>query len=146
MPARRNSNLLHLQAGAAWLGEGERRAASAPPRIGTCALQPSEGNLTSLPNRNALLARLANSIERAPCSLLLLDLDGFKHVNDSLGHSVGDALLAAVATRLNEAVGTAGFVARLGGDEFLLVLPQVDGPEGAALVNHLRRNRVSDLC
>lgn len=84
--------------------------------------------LTSLPNRNALLARLANSIERVPCSLLLLDLDGFKHVNDSLGHSVGDALLASVATRLNEAVGAAGFVARLGGDEFAVLLTNCADP------------------
>ena len=80
--------------------------------------------MTSLPNRNALHARLAADIEKAPCSLLLLDLDGFKHVNDTLGHSLGDALLAAVAARLMTAVGDAGLVARLGGDEFVVL---VDG-------------------
>lgn len=78
--------------------------------------------LTSLPNRNALHARLAAEMEGMPCSLLLLDLDGFKHVNDSLGHSVGDALLAAVAARLASAVGHDGFLARLGGDEFAILL------------------------
>lgn len=78
--------------------------------------------LTSLPNRNALHARLAADMDRSPCSLLLLDLDGFKHVNDSLGHSVGDELLAAVAARLAEAVGEKGFLARLGGDEFAILL------------------------
>jgi PAS domain S-box-containing protein len=60
--------------------------------------------LTSLPNRNALHERLAADIGRVPCSLLLLDLDGFKDVNDSLGHSVGDQLLTAVAARLTAAV------------------------------------------
>jgi diguanylate cyclase (GGDEF)-like protein/PAS domain S-box-containing protein len=78
--------------------------------------------LTSLPNRNALHARLAAKIDEVPCSMMLLDLDGFKHVNDSLGHSIGDSLLAMVATRLSEAVGADGFVARLGGDEFAVLL------------------------
>lgn len=84
--------------------------------------------LTSLPNRNALQARLAAEIGKAPCSLLLLDLDGFKHVNDTLGHSVGDALLAAVAARLTAAVGTDGFLARLGGDEFAVLLTDCADP------------------
>ena len=78
--------------------------------------------LTSLPNRNAMHARIASEIGRAPCTLLLLDLDGFKEVNDSLGHSVGDQLLTAVAQRLTAAVGKSGFVARLGGDEFAVLL------------------------
>ena len=83
--------------------------------------------LTSLPNRNALHGVLAPTSE-GPCSLLLLDLDGFKHVNDSLGHSVGDQLLAAVATRLTTAVGATGFVARLGGDEFAVLLSDCADP------------------
>lgn len=84
--------------------------------------------LTSLPNRNALHERLADNIDKAPCTLLLLDLDGFKDVNDSLGHSVGDELLAAVAGRLTDAVGGAGFVARLGGDEFAVMLSDCANP------------------
>ncbi len=84
--------------------------------------------LTSLPNRNALHERLSVDIGRVPCSLLLLDLDGFKHVNDSLGHSVGDQLLAAVAARLITAVGDSGFVARLGGDEFAVMLSNCADP------------------
>ena len=78
--------------------------------------------LTSLPNRNAMQAHMTTEIEKRPCSLLLLDLDGFKDVNDSLGHSVGDQLLAAVALRLLDAVAGSGFVARLGGDEFAILL------------------------
>ena len=84
--------------------------------------------LTSLPNRNALRARLAVDIGQTPCSLLLLDLDGFKHVNDTLGHSVGDTLLAGVAARLMSAIGTVGFVARLGGDEFAILLADCADP------------------
>ncbi|NJC05202.1 diguanylate cyclase (GGDEF)-like protein/PAS domain S-box-containing protein [Sphingomonas kaistensis] len=83
--------------------------------------------LTTLPNRAALLARLEATIAQGPCSLLMLDLDGFKHVNDSLGHSAGDHLLVRVAQRLMEVSGgTDEFVARLGGDEFALLVSRCD--------------------
>lgn len=83
--------------------------------------------LTALPNRAALLARLEASIAQGPCSLLLLDLDGFKHVNDSLGHSAGDELLRGVTQRLGTvATPPDEFVARLGGDEFAILFGQCD--------------------
>lgn len=78
--------------------------------------------LTSLPNRSALMARVNANIGSGPCSLLILDLDGFKHVNDSLGHNAGDDLLRIVAKRLLTAVGPSAFVARLGGDEFAILM------------------------
>lgn len=84
--------------------------------------------LTSLPNRNALQARLIHAVGTTPCALMMLDLDGFKHVNDSLGHAVGDELLAAVATRLSDAVQDGGFVARLGGDEFAILIASCADP------------------
>jgi diguanylate cyclase (GGDEF)-like protein/PAS domain S-box-containing protein len=84
--------------------------------------------LTALPNRNALHLRLEGEITNAPCSLMLLDLDGFKHVNDSIGHSAGDLLLAAVAGRLTEAVGQSGFLARIGGDEFGVMMSNCIDP------------------
>lgn len=84
--------------------------------------------VTSLPNRYAIQQRIAEEIGTSRCSLLLLDLDDFKHVNDSLGHSVGDQLLAAVARRLTVAVGEAGLVARLGGDEFAIMVAQCANP------------------
>lgn len=84
--------------------------------------------LTSLPNRNALHARLAANIATGPCALLLLDLDGFKHVNDSLGHSIGDQLLTAVAKRLTTAMDAGAFLARLGGDEFAILQPDCADP------------------
>lgn len=92
--------------------------------------------LTSLPNRHALQARLAELIGSndgagTPCALLLLDLDGFKHINDTLGHSVGDSLLAMVGRRLSGAVGGDDMVARLGGDEFAVILPNCADPLAA---------------
>jgi diguanylate cyclase (GGDEF)-like protein/PAS domain S-box-containing protein len=97
--------------------------------------------LTSLPNRNALHEHLTADVGRVPCSLLLLDLDGFKHVNDSLGHSVGDQLLAAVAARLTAVARPAEFVARLGGDEFAMFLPDCADP----LILHELADRIFNV-
>lgn len=83
--------------------------------------------LTTLPNRAALLSRMEAFLGKQPCSLLLLDLDGFKHVNDSLGHSAGDKLLIAVGQRLSGVtVPPDEFVARLGGDEFAILLGECE--------------------
>jgi diguanylate cyclase (GGDEF)-like protein/PAS domain S-box-containing protein len=84
--------------------------------------------VTLLPNRYAMYEKISIEVLRDPCIILLLDLDDFKHVNDSLGHSVGDQLLAGVAKRLSKAVGNAGFVARLGGDEFAILLSNCENP------------------
>ncbi|MCU6456128.1 EAL domain-containing protein [Sphingomonas sp. A2-49] len=84
--------------------------------------------LTSLPNRNAMQARLQAAIAEGPVALLMLDLDGFKHVNDTLGHSIGDRLLAQVAKRLTDAAEGDEFLARIGGDEFAIVVPSCQDP------------------
>ena len=86
--------------------------------------------LTGLANRlhiTDLLERaLKNHIgQPQPCALMLLDLDRFKAVNDTMGHPVGDQLLQQVAARLTQIIGDRGQVGRLGGDEFQIVLPQV---------------------
>ncbi|MEO6359038.1 MAG: diguanylate cyclase, partial [Sphingomicrobium sp.] len=86
--------------------------------------------LTSLPNRRAFQARLQAVTLRAMESggqvgLLLIDLDHFKHVNDSLGHAAGDDLLRAIATRLSDSIRESDFVARVGGDEFAVILENV---------------------
>ncbi len=84
--------------------------------------------LTGLPNRTLLAERSSQAIELArkeqtPLAVIFLDLDHFKHVNDSLGHRVGDALLVAIAQRLRAVVRERDTVCRVGGDEFILLLP-----------------------
>ena len=87
--------------------------------------------LTGLPNRQYLLTRLREDGERAARSndykfaVVFLDLDGFKDINDSLGHMAGDRLLGAVGRRLAESTGPEDTVARLGGDEFVVLLRNV---------------------
>ncbi len=93
--------------------------------------------LTGLPNRALLMDRLGHAVERSrrnPAfrfALLFLDFDGFKVVNDSLGHLLGDRLLVEIAYRLGHALRKADTVARLGGDEFVALLEDVDGEADA---------------
>ena len=94
--------------------------------------------LTDLPNRILLLDRLSQAIELArrqgrQLAVLFMDLDHFKHINDSLGHAVGDKLLRSVAQRLLVCVRQSDTLSRQGGDEFLLLLPFIEHPEDAAL-------------
>jgi diguanylate cyclase (GGDEF)-like protein/PAS domain S-box-containing protein len=93
--------------------------------------------LTDLPNRALLNDRLAQAIAVAQrhhtaMAVLYLDLDRFKHINDSLGHLVGDRLLQSVALRLSESVRTSDTVSRLGGDEFVILLSEVAHAHAAA--------------
>ncbi|QQS54812.1 MAG: EAL domain-containing protein [Candidatus Competibacteraceae bacterium] len=95
--------------------------------------------LTDLPNRLLAQSRLAHAVDQAQrheqrVGVLLLDLDRFKTVNDSLGHPAGDALLCAIALRLRERLREEDTLARLGGDEFLVVLEHLPRPEEAASV------------
>lgn len=95
--------------------------------------------LTQLPNRNLFNERLAYAYKlakrnQASFSLLLIDLDRFKHVNDSLGHHIGDLLLEQVGIRLSECLRGVDTVARLGGDEFTVTLTELHKKEDAAIV------------
>jgi diguanylate cyclase (GGDEF)-like protein/PAS domain S-box-containing protein len=95
--------------------------------------------LTGLPNRSLLADRVNGAIERARrggtrVGVLMIDLDHFKHVNDSLGHPVGDEVLKAVAERLGATVRQVDTVARMGGDEFVVVLDGLAGSEDAVTV------------
>ncbi|RJF97417.1 EAL domain-containing protein [Noviherbaspirillum saxi] len=95
--------------------------------------------LTGLPNRALLRDRLQQALAHAArthtnAAVLFIDLDYFKHINDSLGHQVGDASLRFVADRLLHCVREGDSVARLGGDEFVLALPLVGGASDVAMV------------
>ncbi|HSG34015.1 MAG TPA: EAL domain-containing protein, partial [Sphingomonadaceae bacterium] len=105
--------------------------------------------LTRLPNRRAFEAQLDQAILEAVASeaqvgLLLVDMDYFKHTNDTLGHSAGDELLKEIAARLKKSVRREDFVARIGGDEFAVILPGLDsnaalsavGQEVALAIQH----------
>ena len=94
--------------------------------------------LTGLPNRMLLNDRVSQAIVLAPrhsnkVAVLFLDLDGFKHINDSLGHPIGDKLLQSIAKRLVDCVRTSDTVSRQGGDEFVLLLSEVHRSEDAAI-------------
>jgi diguanylate cyclase (GGDEF)-like protein/PAS domain S-box-containing protein len=95
--------------------------------------------LTQLPNRSLLKDRLTMALARRSnredrLAVLLLDLDGFKAVNDTLGHSTGDDLLVQVAERLTQCARAGDSVSRLGGDEFAVLLEVLDSPEAAQTV------------
>lgn len=90
--------------------------------------------LTGLANRNLLFDRLEHAMQRAAreqsrCAVLLIDLDGFKEINDTFGHQCGDIVLCEVAARLQQQVRVSDTVARLGGDEFVVVLESIGKPE-----------------
>ena len=94
--------------------------------------------LTGLPNRMLLNDRVNQAIALAPrhhkrVAVLFLDLDGFKHINDSLGHPTGDKLLQSIAKRLVECVRASDTVSRQGGDEFVVLLSEVERSEDTAI-------------
>ncbi len=95
--------------------------------------------LTGLPNRTLFFDRLAQVVSQAlrgrkRAAVLFIDLDGFKKVNDEHGHDAGDTVLRAVAARFLTTVRASDTVARIGGDEFVLILPEIGGPDAAAVV------------
>jgi len=97
--------------------------------------------LTGLANRSLLQAhlerRLAHSPDRARLALLYIDLDGFKEINDTLGHDAGDVVLNEVAHRLQSLVRPRDFVARLGGDEFVIVADDAGEASARAMVDRI---------
>src|SRR5689334_17308670 len=109
-------------------------------RLAQAALehQALHDSLTDLPNRLMLRDELDRTIGRgSTISLLLLDIDNFKEINDSFGHHIGDVLLRQVGPRLREALETANMVARLGGDEFAVLLPDADAARASRVARGL---------
>ncbi|MBL8481987.1 MAG: EAL domain-containing protein, partial [Rhodocyclaceae bacterium] len=107
--------------------------------------------LTKLPNRSLLLDRLNQALARAQRSagmlaVMVLDLDRFKNINDSLGHQIGDALLRMVAQRITSCLREQDSVARQGGDEFILLLPGLDQQGDALRVAEKVLAAISEPC
>jgi diguanylate cyclase (GGDEF)-like protein/PAS domain S-box-containing protein len=108
-------------------------------------------SLTDLPNRELLNERLTQAItaaqrHHAALAVLYLDLDRFKHINDSHGHSVGDRLLQSVAHRLRECVRASDTVSRLGGDEFVILLSEITHAQDAAICADKIIQAIAMLC
>jgi diguanylate cyclase (GGDEF)-like protein/PAS domain S-box-containing protein len=108
--------------------------------------QANFDTLTGLPNRHMFYDRLEQAIKKSnrsglPMALMLLDIDHFKEVNDTLGHAQGDILLVEAARRIAEFVRGSDTVARLGGDEFTIILSEVD----ANSVEHIAQNIIERL-
>ena len=102
------------------------------------AYQAQHDALTGLPNRVLLDSRVAHAIALArrsirPLAVLFVDMDGFKHVNDTLGHPVGDQLLQSIAQRLQHCVRETDTVSRFGGDEFVVLLSEMSRPADAVV-------------
>ncbi|MGY2066377.1 putative bifunctional diguanylate cyclase/phosphodiesterase [Blastococcus sp. SYSU DS0619] len=107
-------------------------------------LESRTDELTGLANRRSLLEQAQRVVAAArrerPAALLLLDLDGFKEINDSLGHTAGDDLLRQIGPRLRRSLRSGDVLARLGGDEFAVLMPAAEPAEARALAW-----RLSDL-
>ena len=106
-------------------------------------------NLTSLPNRTLLLDRLQTSLtlaerEQIGLSVLFIDIDGFKDINDGYGHAVGDLLLQQIAKRLGACVRKSDTVGRLGGDEFLIILNKTNAADSVTMVAEKIRAALSE--
>jgi diguanylate cyclase (GGDEF)-like protein/PAS domain S-box-containing protein len=106
--------------------------------------------LTGLPNRVLFHAQLENALRwrgrDGRVSVLFIDLDNFKNINDTLGHQVGDELLKTVAARLQDCVRSGDVVARLGGDEFVIVQTELEDPTDAANLAARVREVILDSC
>jgi two-component system, cell cycle response regulator len=118
-------------------------------RIATLLAQSRVDELTGRLNRRGALEELDKALawsrrSAEPCSLMLLDIDGLKSINDRLGHASGDALIRAVGAALQQGARCEDSVARLGGDEFVVVLPRADA-DGARRVVERVRERLAAL-
>lgn len=105
--------------------------------------------LTQLYNRSAFESLLPQALHNAQrdnrqVAVLVIDLDRFKNVNDSLGHAIGDQLLKGVAERLRESVRASDIVARIGGDEFIIVLPDIENALSVAGVTSKLKHNLAD--
>ncbi len=108
-------------------------------------------SLTGLPNRALLAERATQALRRvrrsdSPLTLIYIDLDHFKHINDSLGHAVGDSVLVALAARFQGSLRKQDTLSRTGGDEFVLLLPDTDAAGAAHVAQKLLKLAAQPYC
>ncbi len=101
-------------------------------------------SLTGLHNRRYFYETLGREVDRAQryqrrLSLVIVDVDGFKEINDRIGHLAGDAVLAEIADRIRQVVRSADIPCRVGGDEFAVIVPEVEGGQARQLVGRIQR-------
>jgi len=116
----------------------------------TMRMQAMQDSLTQILNHGAILDTLLSQINRAhrenqPLSLILADLDGFKKVNDTYGHVVGDQVLIEVARRMRNCLRSYDAIGRYGGEEFLVVLPNSDDAQAVQLAQRIRIAVASEM-
>ena len=104
--------------------------------------------LTGLPNRALFEDRLSHALadarrNKTQCALIFVDLDHFKEINDTHGHAIGDVVLREVAVRLGACVRDSDTIGRLGGDEFVMLLPDINGEQGASRVAEKARHALA---
>lgn len=142
---RKDGQVVHVLWSARWSEEHQVRIAVAHDiterKQMEERLQHMAGHdpLTGLPNRALLLDRIQTALtltrrDQTHLSLLFIDIDGFKHINDNYGHFVGDALLHKIAQRLRSCVRESDTVGRLGGDEFLVMLNRIRMLDDALMI------------
>ncbi|PWH18657.1 MAG: hypothetical protein DDG60_00035 [Anaerolineae bacterium] len=100
-------------------------------------------SLTNLPNRRYFDRRLKEECERAsrsgrPVALLMIDLDGFKAINDSFGHAIGDSVIQQIGTAIRQSIRSTDMVARFGGDEFAIIFPEADKEAALRLAEKIK--------
>lgn len=105
--------------------------------------------LTGLPNRTLFEDRLSHALadarrNKTQCALIFVDLDHFKVINDTYGHAIGDVVLREVAARLGACVRDSDTIGRLGGDEFVMLLPDINGEQGASRVAEKARQALAE--
>lgn len=109
------------------------------------AYQAEHDALTGTLNKGAIGDRIAQQLAQSDCSLMLLDIDHFKRVNDSYGHLVGDQILRAVVERVQEQVRDYDLLGRFGGEEFILLSRQTSLFKARALAERIRRSVSSEV-
>lgn len=141
--AKRNDELIKTREELEEVNENlERKIAE---RTNQLFVEANTDYLTGINNRRAILGHLQSAVERAkryqrPCSIMMLDLDFFKQINDQYGHLVGDEILVLTSNAISDTCREVDYVGRYGGEEFLIVLPETSHNEALDLAERIRRN------